>query len=301
MLCETAENFGFTHKLVVNPNGISGKLPTVCKKVFTHIRSGWHTFAQHAQKSQAMAIWDNFDLSNILFLDIETVPMAPSYDELDDSLQELWARKVRSLRRQPEIEEDVIALDFEQRAGIYAEFGKIICISVGILRQTNGNLRLRLKSFYSHIEATVLGDFSELLDKKFHDPARFALCGHNIREFDVPYICRRLLVNQLPMPRLLDISGAKPWETKHLLDTMEMWKFGDAKSYTSLSLLAAVFGFPSPKDDMDGGDVATVYWQERDLERIATYCEKDVVATVQLFLRYRRQPLLTSEQIEVAR
>ncbi len=248
-----------------------------------------------------MAIWDTFDLNNILFLDVETVPMVPTYDELNDDLRELWANKVRGLRRMPELEEDVIASDFEHRAGIYAEFGKIICISVGILRQVNGDLRLRLKSFYNHMEATVLEDFSELLDRKFQDPSRFALCGHNIREFDVPYICRRLLVNQLPLPRLLDIAGLKPWETKHLLDTMEMWKFGDVKSFTSLRLLAAVFGFPSPKDDMDGSDVASIYWQDRDLERIATYCEKDVVATVQLFLRFRRQPLLTPEQVDIAR
>lgn len=248
-----------------------------------------------------MAVWDTFDLSNILFLDVETVPVAPTYDELSDDLQELWAHKVRSLRRQPDLEEDIIAGDFEQRAGIYAEFGKIICISVGILRPVNGELRLRLKSFFGHTEASVLQEFCELLDQKFADPARFALCGHNIREFDVPYICRRLLVNQLPFPRLLDIAGLKPWETKHLLDTMEMWKFGDVKSFTSLRLLAALFGFPSPKDDMDGGDVSSVYWQDRDLERIATYCEKDVVATVQLFLRFRRQPLLSAEQIEVVR
>ncbi|MCS6928876.1 MAG: ribonuclease H-like domain-containing protein [Saprospiraceae bacterium] len=248
-----------------------------------------------------MAIWDGFDLNNILFLDIETAPIASTYDELSDELQELWAHKVRSLRRQPEVEEEIIAHDFEQRAGIYAEFGKIICISVGVLRQINGDQRLRLKSFYSHTEADVLQGFSELLEQKFSDPSRFALCGHNIREFDVPYICRRLVVNQLPLPRLLDIAGMKPWETKHLLDTMEMWKFGDVKSFTSLRLLAAVLGFPSPKDDIDGGDVSRVYWEDRDLERIASYCEKDVVAAVQLFLRFRRQPLLSEEQIEVVR
>jgi DNA polymerase elongation subunit (family B) len=248
-----------------------------------------------------MAVWDNFDIGNILFLDIETVPVAPAYDDLSDALRELWAHKVRSLRRLPEVDEDLIAADFEQRAGIYAEFGKIVCISVGILRPVNGDLRLRLKSFYGHTEASVLQDFCDLLDQKFPDPARFALCGHNIREFDVPYICRRLLVNQLPLPRLLDISGLKPWETKHLLDTMEMWKFGDVKSFTSLRLLAAVLGFSSPKDDMDGSNVSEVYWQDRDIERIATYCEKDVIATVQLFLRFRRQPLLNPEQIEVVR
>ena len=160
---------------------------------------------------------------------------------------------------------------------------------------------LRLKSYANHVEASALDDFSDLLSKHFNNPDKFALCGHNIREFDIPYICRRMLINQLPLPRMVDIAGKKPWETKHLLDTLEMWKFGDLKNYTSLRLLTAVFDIPSPKDDMDGSDVAGVYWVERDLDRIATYCEKDVLATVQLFLRLRRMPLLRPDQVVIVR
>jgi predicted PolB exonuclease-like 3'-5' exonuclease len=113
-------------------------------------------------------------------------------------------------------------------------------------------------------------------------------------------MCRRMVVNQLPLPKMLDIAGKKPWETKHLLDTMELWKFGDRKSYTSLKVLAAVLGFPSPKDDIDGSEVGRVFWQEDDLDRIAHYCEKDVLATAQLFFRYQRKPLLEEDQVQVA-
>jgi len=252
-----------------------------------------------------MSVFDAFDLYNILFLDIETVPGVADFEELNEEMQELWGLKARTVLRKgaEELEYDEIADTFHTRAGIYAEFGKIICISVGFMTRQTGSDEplLRLKSYHSHTEAALLDDFSELLSKHFNNPDKFALCGHNIKEFDIPYICRRMLVNQLPMPRLLDIAGKKPWETKHLLDTMEMWKFGDIKNYTSLRLLAAVFGFPSPKDDMAGSDVARVYWEERDLERIATYCEKDVLATAQLFLKMRRQPILRQDQVFIVR
>ncbi|MBL7803570.1 MAG: 3'-5' exonuclease [Saprospiraceae bacterium] len=248
-----------------------------------------------------MSVFDSYDLFNILFLDIETVPSVREFDELSEEMQELWAIKSKSLLRnyEGELEFDQLAELFGSRAGIYAEFGKIVCVSVGFLTRSpdGGTPLLRLKSFASHSEAHLLEDFSELLSKR----PNFALCGHNIKEFDIPYLCRRMMINQLPLPAMLDIAGKKPWEVKHLLDTMEMWKFGDSKSFTSLRLLAAVFDLPSPKDDIAGGDVASVYWDDRDLDRIATYCEKDVLATVQLFLRMKRLPILGSEQVVVVR
>lgn len=252
-----------------------------------------------------MSIFDAFDLYNILFLDIETVPGVADFEELSEEMQELWAHKARTILRKTEgeLEFDEIAQSYGERAGIYAEFGKIVCISVGYLNRQPGSTEplLRLKSFANHIEANLLEDFCEVLNKHFNNPDKFAICGHNIKEFDIPYICRRLMVNQLPFPRMLDIAGRKPWETKHLVDTMEMWKFGDNKNYTSLRLLAAIFGFPSPKDDMDGSEVAGVYWEDRDLDRIAAYCEKDVLATAQLFLKMRRQPVLRSDQVVIVR
>lgn len=248
-----------------------------------------------------MSAFDAYDIYNILFLDIETAPCVQEFDDLSEEMQELWGLKCRNLLKRPgdDIEQDEMAELFKGRAGIYSEFGKIICISVGFLtRQPDSNEPvLRLKSFSDHVEATVLQDFAGLLDRHFNSPEKFAVCGHNIKEFDVPYLCRRSLINQLPLPKMLDIAGKKPWETKHLLDTLEMWKFGDIKNYTSLRLLCAVFDIPSPKDDITGADVGQVYWEERDLDRIATYCEKDVQATVQLFLRLRRLPLLSPAQV----
>ncbi len=188
---------------------------------------------------------------------------------------------------------------YPEKAGIFAEFGKIVCISVGIvIRDPKTNqLVVRLKSYADDDEAALLKDFSELLNQYYKNPNKHYLCGHNVREFDVPYMCRRLLINQLPLPTLLNIAGKKPWETKYMLDTLELWKFGDYKNYTALKLLMAVFDLPSPKDDIDGSEVGRVYWEEKDLDRIARYCEKDVLAVVQLLLKYMRMPTLEPEQI----
>jgi 3'-5' exonuclease len=253
-----------------------------------------------------MSIFDTFDPYSILFLDIETVPGSSTFDELDEELQELWGTKARTILRRPadeELEYDEMADVYAQRAGIYAEYGKIICISVGFMtrQQDSNEPLLRLKSFSNHMESSLLEDFAELLGKYFNSPDKFAICGHNIKEFDVPYICRRMLINQIQLPKMLDIAGRKPWETKHLIDTLELWKFGDIKNYTSLRLLTAVFGIPSPKDDISGADVATVYWEDRDLDRISAYCEKDVLATAQLYLKMRRQPLLRPDQVVIVR
>ncbi len=243
---------------------------------------------------------EQIDLSKILFLDIETVSEQATYEDLEEHFQELWKHKCRQIARQYDepISEEQASDLYIDKAGIFAEFGKIVCISVGIVyRDQEGQLGVRLKSFATEDEATLLVEFSSLLNQYYSNPNTHYLCGHNIKEFDVPYMCRRIVTNQLPLPQLLDIAGKKPWETKYLLDTLELWKFGDYKHYTSLNLLAAVLKFPTPKSDIDGSKVGRVFWEEKDIERIAHYCEKDVVATVQLFLRYRRLPILTEEQI----
>ncbi len=244
---------------------------------------------------------DAIDIANVLFLDIETVSAQPSWDDLEEHFQELWFHKAASLLRKPQdelTEQEAEAL-YAQRAGIYAEFGKIICISVGFGFRDPGDkiLKVRLKSFAHHDEATLLKDFLELIQKSYNDTNAKFLCGHNIREFDIPYICRRCVVHSLPLPAALQLWSRKPWETRHLLDTMELWKFGDVKNFTSVKLLAALLGFPSPKDDIDGSMVGRVYWEEQDLERIAHYCEKDVLATMQLFQRYKREPLIEAHQV----
>ncbi|MEO9965820.1 MAG: 3'-5' exonuclease [Reichenbachiella sp.] len=174
---------------------------------------------------------------------------------------------------------------------MYSEFGKIICISVGILyRDADDQLNIRIKAIRSHSERELLEEFVSLLHEKMDEP-NIQLCGHNAKEFDIPYICRRMIINSIKLPSYLQISGKKPWEIKHL-DTMEMWKFGDYKNYTSLALLAEILDVPSPKDDIDGSDVNRVYYLEDGLERISRYCNRDVLATAQVFLRLQGGDLI---------
>lgn len=244
---------------------------------------------------------ENINLTRILFLDIECVSASPSYDQLNENMQALWRLKCGILQKdtpQNATTSEHYAQLYSKKAAIYAEFGKIVCISVGFIAndESKGPM-LRLKSFAGQDEKAVLAGFSELVNKHYNDPNKHYLCGHNIKEFDIPYICRRMVVHQLEFPGMLQLYGKKPWETAYLLDTMELWKFGDHKSYTSLKLLAELLGFPSPKDDMDGSDVGRVFWEENNIDRIAHYCEKDVLATVQLLLRYQRKPLLTEAQV----
>ncbi|MBN1186906.1 MAG: 3'-5' exonuclease [Bacteroidales bacterium] len=233
----------------------------------------------------------DINIENILFLDIETVPIQRSYSDLSETMQELWDKKSSFFRKDEES-----SLDVYQRAGIYSEFGKIICISVGHIILKNGKYTFRVKSFFGDDEKVLLNEFSSML-QKFSSRSDALLCAHNGKEFDFPYIARRMLINGLKLPSLLDIAGKKPWEVKHL-DTLELWKFGDYKNYTSLNLLTTIFNIPSPKDDIDGSMVADVYWKENNLPRIVTYCEKDVLAVAQLILRYRGEDIIEDNSIE---
>jgi hypothetical protein len=228
-------------------------------------------------------------LQKLLFLDIETVPMVPAYDDMPERIKKLWDKKAGFLKR----EDDDTPESLFPRAGIYAEFGKIVCISFGML--IDGTFRI--KSFYGDEEKILLQDFATLLETNFSSKD-FLLCAHNGKEFDFPYLSRRMLINGIALPEILDLAGKKPWEVAHI-DTMELWKFGDFKNYTSLELLAAIFNIPTPKDDIDGSQVGTVYWEDKDLERIVTYCQKDVLTIAQLFLRYQGKPLLEDEQVVV--
>ncbi|MFN8290210.1 MAG: 3'-5' exonuclease [Chitinophagaceae bacterium] len=233
-------------------------------------------------------------LQNILFLDIETVPQYAGYGELPDAWKQLWDTKSNSLIKYHEGETNE---SLYPRAGIYAEFGKVVCISCGVLQGTRSARKIILKSFAGDNEALLLQQFSEMLEKWSAGEAKF-LCAHNGKEFDFPYLCRRMIVHNLPIPGLLNISGKKPWEVNHY-DTLEMWKFGDFKSYTSLNLLAATLGIATPKDDIDGSMVWKVYWEEKNLSRIVTYCQKDVVTVAQILLRMNGEPLIREEGIEI--
>lgn len=230
-------------------------------------------------------------LDNILFIDIETVSQYSGYQEMDHRGQELWLRKHKVIQNRENSEEEASPTDtYEQKAGIFAEFGKIICISVGYL-QSDKDPEFRVKSFAGDDEKKILEDFSKLMNSHFSNPKKDYMCGHNIREFDVPYLCRRMLVHGLEFPNLLDISGKKPWDLEYLLDTMQLWKFGDFKNYTSLNLLAYLHGIPSPKDDIDGSQVGSVYYNDDGLDRITAYCEKDVITVAKLFMKWQGFPI----------
>lgn len=230
------------------------------------------------------------DLKDVLFLDIETVRVVDQYASLNERLKTQWARKANFFKRE---EGQTDADLFQDRAGIYAEFGKIIVIGIGKYTEQNGVLGLRTRYFADHDEKKLLSEFSDTLEKM--GPAT-KLCAHNGKEFDFPYICRRALVNGLPIPGVLNVSGKKPWEVNHL-DTMEMWKFGDYKHYTSLDLLAAIFEVPTSKGVMDGSMVSEVYHQQGDLNKIAEYCVGDVVAVAQLYLRMKGLPIIGQQNI----
>ena len=231
------------------------------------------------------------NISKVLFLDIETTPQHSSYQNLDDAFKKLWDHKAKFLIRDAQSESPETIYD---RAGIYAEFGKVICISCGYI---NPGGTLKIKSFFGDDEKLLLKDFAEMLQKNFSSKDHL-LCAHNGKEFDFPYLCRRMIINSIPISNILDIAGKKPWEN-HLLDTMEMWRFGDYKSFTSLNLLAQILGIPSPKDDIDGSQVGHVYWVEKDLDRIVRYCQKDVVTLAKIFLRLNQLPEVEDGNIEM--
>lgn len=229
------------------------------------------------------------NLENILFLDIETVPETHNFSDLDKTKQALWEAKSRYQRK-----EEFTPEEFYDRAGIWAEFGKIICISVGYFTNQGDTRLFRTTSFYGE-EPTLLKAFKNLLISHFSQ-AKHLLCAHNGKEFDFPYIARRMIINGIELPYKLNLFGKKPWEVPHL-DTLELWKFGDYKTYTSLKLMTNVLGIPSPKDDIDGSEVYRVYYEENDIDRIITYCEKDTIAVAQIFLRLRGERILSEEEI----
>jgi len=230
------------------------------------------------------------NLENILFLDIETVPETENFSDLDTTKQELWSAKSRYQRK-----EEFTAEEFYDRAGIWAEFGKIICISVGYFKMEGDIRNFRVTSFYGD-EIKILKDFKNLLISHFSSN-KHLLCAHNGKEFDFPYIARRMIIHNIELPYKLNLFGKKPWEVPHL-DTLELWKFGDYKTYTSLKLLTNVLGIPSPKDDIDGSEVYRVYYKEKEIDRIIIYCEKDTIAVAQIFLRLRGDELLNDNEIK---
>ncbi|MXO34694.1 3'-5' exonuclease [Apibacter sp. B3889] len=225
-------------------------------------------------------------LKQILFLDLETVPQHENWNELSERTKVLWEKKTQFQRKENVSPEEY----YYERAGILSEFGKIICLSCGLIIEDK---KIRIKSFYGDHEEKILIEFNELLKSNYFK-SNLILCAHNGKEFDFPYLARRMMIHQIELPKILRFHGKKPWEIQHL-DTMDLWKFGDYKHYTSLDLLSHVFGLPSPKDDMNGSEVSDVYYKDKNLERIKTYCENDVITLINVFRKMRYESVLKRE------
>ncbi len=238
----------------------------------------------------------NISLDNLFLLDIETVSSKESFHLLEDHWKDLWSEKIKRYLSPDSTPEEM----YPKRAAIFAEFARVICISFGYFKKEGDKLELRIKSLYGDDERNILKEFSTTIDKFSSQYKKWVFTGHNVKEFDIPFLCRRMLVNQVSIPKQLNFQNMKPWETP-ILDTLHLWRFGDYKNYTSLKLLAAVLGIPSPKDDIDGSQVGDVYWKEKDLERIAVYCEKDVLTVGNIMLRFKGLPVLNTEQIVFVR
>ena len=235
---------------------------------------------------------EDLPLENILFLDIETVPLTEEMGSVSSRLQDLWDKKSAHFRK-----EDESASDAWPRASLYAEFGRVVCISAGIISRKNDPKHFRIKSFSGEDESAVLDGFSELV-RKFRSPRYIRLCAHNGKGFDFPFLCRRMLIRGIDIPVAMQVAGKKPWEL-NFIDTMDLWKFGEYKNFTSLTLLTEILGISDPKDDMDGSQVAGVYYKEKNLERISRYCEKDVLAVAQVLLRLKGERLIPEENVEI--
>lgn len=241
----------------------------------------------------------NIKTEDLIVIDIETASLSASFNLMEGKWQELWEEK--TIRILPE---GLTAGEFyPQRAGVMAEFSKIVCISIGYFIREQ-HLKIRVKSFYGDDEKKILADFLQTISKIESFNNNWCFAGHNIKEFDIPFICRRLLVNNMRIPPYLDFQNMKPWET-NIVDTFQYWRFGDYKNFTSLKLLAAAMGVPSSKDDIDGSMVGELYHsgnaeeKEINMKRIAVYCQKDVVTTANIILRFKNAPIIHEDDVEI--
>ena len=241
----------------------------------------------------------NIKTEDLIVIDIETASVSASFNLLEEKWQELWGEKTVRI-----LPEGITPGEFYlQRAGVMAEFSKIVCISIGYFIREQ-HLKIRVKSFYGDDEKKILTDFLQTVSKIESFNNNWCFAGHNIKEFDIPFICRRLLVNNMRIPPYLDFQNMKPWET-NIVDTFQYWRFGDYKNFTSLKLLAAAMGVPSSKDDIDGSMVGELYHsgdiEERtiNMKRIAAYCQKDIVTTANIILRFKNAPIIHENDVEI--
>ncbi len=230
---------------------------------------------------------------NTLFIDIETASGQKDFALLSNKMQALWLRKAKSLPNPLSVSlEDL----YFERAALYAEFGKIICIGMGFLYQDKEKgICFKVKTIAGDNEEELLSRFISFINDTYKNK-ELSLVAHNGKEFDFPYLCRRMLVHSLEIPKQLQLQGKKPWEVVHL-DTMELWKFGDRKAYTSLELLTEILGIGEAKSNLSGDKVNETYYKEGNLMVIEEYCKEDVVLVAQLFLRFNFQKKIEPSNI----
>lgn len=234
------------------------------------------------------------NFKNTLFIDIETVSGESNFSLLSERMKHFWLRKAKNVANSQNLSLEDLYVD---KAALFAEFGKIVVIGMGFLYQNKEKeLSLKVKTIANKDERALLLEFIEFINGTYKNK-ELTLVAHNGKEFDFPYLCRRMLVNGLEIPKPLQLQGKKPWEVLHQ-DTMELWKFGDRKVYISLDLLAELLGIPGSKTNLTGDKVHGVYYHENDLAKIAAYCVEDVVTLAQLYLRYHFLQMVEEKNID---
>lgn len=229
----------------------------------------------------------NIDLENVVFFDIETVRIEDKLEK-DTDLYRSWEYKMRYSREaESKMEATSLEESYNNKAALYAEFAKVVCITIGKIKDG----QLMLKSFYGE-EGDMLRSFADVLNGMNAKNKYLQLAGHAIIGFDIPFLMRRCLINGVEVPNLLDTSMSKPWEVT-AIDTMNIWK---ATSFYGASLLniATAFGLPSPKMDVAGYETSDVYWKEgeKGLKRIVEYCERDVLTVANIVRKCRFEKIV---------
>lgn len=242
------------------------------------------------------------------FVDTETIPGYKDFNDMPEELARMYERKFgHELANNDPDKFDNFEDHYRARAALYPEFGKIVCLVIGVIfvDDKDKQEKLKLKTLCGRHEDKLLAEAAPIIDK--FD----SLVGHNSKEFDFPYLCKRFYVHGIQLPQILNIAGKKPWEVS-LIDTMELWRFGSFKGSTSLELFAHCLGLPSPKQDMTGADVAKVYYEMFDhmkdgelpfeaesaaIQKIGKYCQGDVVTLANCYRKLKYQSVIASENV----
>lgn len=224
--------------------------------------------------------------SNILktlFIDIETVAQKSNFGKLSPSFQNLWTHKANQLNYVQEANVPYSVEDaYVKNAAFYPEFGRIVCISIGMFIQRNTEVEFVSKSFYADNERGLIKDFLNCYQKYFNHSDRYKLCGHNVIEFIIPFIGRRSLIHGLKLPSKFNLMDRKPWQLDYVRDTLSMWKFGAFKNAVSLETLCTVFDIDT-QDIFPGEDVHRRYWEEQAYDEIMQRSKMQIRAVACLY------------------